>query len=97
MVTLDPDIESDPKISLMFTVAIFFFICFLERNIYHCHRQHLNMLGQKTKHSKKSFKDISLTANRGIYSHLLQENTYILLNNIKNHPDCNRSVYKQKK
>ena len=28
MVTLDPEIESDPKISLMFTVAIFFLFVF---------------------------------------------------------------------
>jgi hypothetical protein len=80
----------------MFTVAIFFFICFLERNIYHCHRQHLNMLGQKTKLSKKAFKDISLTANSVVYSRQIAKNTYNLFNSIKNHPDCNRSVALQK-
>jgi hypothetical protein len=41
------------------------------------------VLGQKTKLSKKVFKDISLTAKPGVYSHQITKNTHNLFNSIK--------------
>ena len=79
MVILDPDIESEPKISLMFTVAIFVLFVF-ELNIYHRHRQHLNMTGQKIKHWVNNFKDISLSQKESNYSGLIKKKSNNIFN-----------------
>jgi len=75
----------------MFTVAIFLFICFLKRNIYHRHRQHLNMEGQKIKPHKKRFIDISLSAKSLIYSDKNPENTNNFFTKSNNHLNCIKS------
>jgi hypothetical protein len=55
------------------------------------------MLGQKIKLSKKAFKDISLTANPGVYSHQTVKNINNSFIDPKNLPDYSRSVVLQKK